>query len=40
LTVPKRQVAAGGFDIMMHLAEFYLTAPQNSFVNDGIKETL
>jgi alcohol dehydrogenase class IV len=39
LTVPKRQVAAGGFDIMMHLAEFYLTAPQNSFVNDGIKET-
>ena len=39
LTVPKRQIAAGGFDILTHLAEFYLTAPEISLVNDGIKET-
>jgi alcohol dehydrogenase class IV len=40
LTVPKRQVAAGGFDILTHLAEFYLTAQENSFINDGLKETM
>jgi alcohol dehydrogenase class IV len=40
LTVPKRQVAAGGLDILTHLAEFYLTAPENMFVNDGLKETM
>ena len=40
LTVSRRQIAAGGFDILTHLAEFYLTAPENSFVNDGVKETM
>jgi len=40
LTLPKRQVAAGGFDILTHLAEFYLTAQENSFINDGLKETM
>jgi len=38
LTLPKRQVAAGGFDILTHLAEFYLTAQENSFINDGLKK--
>jgi alcohol dehydrogenase class IV len=40
LTLPKRQVGAGGLDILTHLAEFYLTAPENNFVNDGLKETM
>jgi alcohol dehydrogenase class IV len=40
LTVPKRQIAAGGLDILTHLAEFYLTAPENMFINDGLKETM
>lgn len=40
LTVPKRQIAAGGLDILTHLAEFYLSAPENMFVNDGVKETM
>ena len=40
LTVPKRQTAAGGLDILTHLAEFYLTEPEPLPINDGFKETL
>lgn len=40
LTVPKRQTAAGGLDILTHLAEFYLTEPANIPINDGFKEVL
>ena len=40
LTVPKRQTAAGGVDILTHLAEFYLTEPEPLPINDGFKETL
>lgn len=40
LTVPRRQVAAGGLDILTHLAEFYLTEPEPLPINDGFKETL
>ena len=39
-TVPKRQTAAGGLDILTHLAEFYLTEPEPLPINDGFKETL
>jgi alcohol dehydrogenase len=40
LTVPKRQTAAGGVDILTHLAEFYLTEPEPLHINDSLKETL
>jgi alcohol dehydrogenase class IV len=40
LTVPKRQTAAGGLDILTHLAELYLTEPEPLPINDGFKETL
>jgi alcohol dehydrogenase class IV len=40
LTVPKRQTAAGGIDILTHLAEPYLTEPENLPLNDGLKELL
>ena len=40
LTLPKRQTAAGGLDILTHLAEFYLTEPESLPINDGFKETL
>jgi hypothetical protein len=40
LTVPERQTAAGGLDILTHLAEFYLTEPEPLPINDNFKETL
>ena len=40
LTVPKRQTAAGGVDILTHLAENYVTEPLPLSINDGFKETL
>jgi alcohol dehydrogenase class IV len=40
LTVPKRQTAAGGLDILTHLAENYVTEPASLPINDGFKETL
>ena len=40
LTVPRKQTAAGGFDIMTHLAEFYLTEPEPLPINDSFKEIL
>jgi hypothetical protein len=40
LTVPKRQTLAGGLDILTHLAEFYVTEPENLPINDGFKEVL
>ncbi len=40
LTVPKRQTAAGGLDILTHLAENYVTEPAPLPINDGFKETL
>ena len=40
LTLPKRQTAAGGLDILTHLAEYYLTEPENLLINDSFKEIL
>jgi len=40
LTLPRRQTAAGGLDIMTHLAEFYLTEPEPLPINDSLKENL
>jgi len=40
LTLPKRQILAGGLDILTHLAEFYVTEPETLPVNDGFKEVL
>jgi alcohol dehydrogenase YqhD (iron-dependent ADH family) len=39
LTVPMRQLKAGGFDILSHLIEFYLTDTTPSPLTDGISET-
>ena len=39
LTVPMRQVKAGGFDILSHLIEYYLTDDHPSPLTDGISET-
>jgi len=40
LTVPKRQTAAGGLDILTHLAENYVTEPTSLPINDAFKEIL
>jgi hypothetical protein len=39
LTVPMRQVKAGGVDILSHLIEYYLTDDTPSPLTDGISET-
>ena len=39
LTVPMRQVKAGGVDILSHLIEYYLTDTTPSPLTDGISET-
>ena len=39
LTVPMRQVKAGGFDILSHLIEYYLTDDTPCPLTDGISET-
>jgi alcohol dehydrogenase YqhD (iron-dependent ADH family) len=39
LTVPIRQVKAGGVDILSHLIEYYLTDDTPSPLTDGISET-
>jgi alcohol dehydrogenase len=39
LTVPMRQVKAGGVDILSHLIEYYLTDSTPSPLTDGISET-
>jgi len=40
LTLPRRQTAAGGVDILTHIAEFYLTQEEPLPVNDGWREHL
>ena len=39
LTVPMRQIKAGGVDILSHLIEYYLTDDHPSPLTDGISET-
>jgi alcohol dehydrogenase len=39
LTVPMRQIKAGGVDILSHLIEYYLTDTTPSPLTDGISET-
>ena len=39
LTVPMRQIKAGGVDILSHLIEYYLTDTSPSPLTDGISET-
>jgi len=39
LTVPMKQVKAGGVDILSHLIEYYLTDDTPGPLTDGISET-
>lgn len=40
LTVPKRQMVSGGFDILSHIMETYFSAPDAENVSDDISEAL
>lgn len=40
MTVPKRQTASGGFDILSHIMETYFSAPDEENVSDDISEAL
>ncbi|MGP8080623.1 MAG: iron-containing alcohol dehydrogenase [Dehalococcoidales bacterium] len=40
LTVPLKQIKAGGFDIFTHVAEQYISDPAPEPLTDGIRETI
>ena len=40
MSVPKRQLAAGGFDALSHIMEIYFSAPDEENVSDDIAEAL
>lgn len=40
MTVPKRQTASGGFDVLIHIMETYFSAPDEENVSNDISEAL